>query len=143
VSDIPFLATSRRRRARERALELLYEAEMKSVTLDLVLEDQVITPDDYTVELVKAISDNLDLIDSKIVAYSRSWNIERLAAVDRQLLRIALCEIYFIEELPAAVAIDEAVELAKQFSTDDSPKYINGILGSAAAENKACRDSGP
>jgi len=143
VSDIPFLATSRRRRARERALELLYEAEMKSVKLDLLLSDQVIAPDDYTVELVKAVAENLDLIDAKITAHSRTWNIERLAVVDRQLLRIALCEIYFIEEVPDAVAIDEAVELAKEFSTEDSPKYINGILGAALTEKNTCRDPGP
>ncbi len=129
MHNIPFPASSTRRHARERALELLYEAEMKSLPAVAVLDSQTVPPDLYTAEIVRGIEKNLAFIDDKIATVSKDWTLERLAVVDRQLLRIALYEMYFAGDVPTAVAIDEAIELAKQFSTEDSPKYINGILG--------------
>jgi N utilization substance protein B len=135
VHNIPFPASSTRRHARERALELLYEAEMKSLSVADVLDSQTIPPDAYTSEIIRGIEKNLTFIDEKISSVSKDWAFERLAVVDRQLLRIAAYEIYFVGDVPMAVAIDEAIELAKQFSTEDSPKYINGILGALGNGN--------
>ncbi len=135
------LAFAGRRHARERALELMYEAEMKSISPDAVLDLQSIVPDDYTVQIMHGIEEHQDWIDTQISTYSYKWDIERLAVVDKQLLRIALYEIYFADEIPTAVAIDEAIELAKQFSTEDSPKYINGILGNIVNEKDDEKDN--
>lgn len=83
----------------------------------------------YAREIVDGVTDHQDEIDELIVSYSQGWTIDRMPHVDRALLRIASWEILFNDEVPAAVAIDEAIELAKEYSTEDSSRFVNGVLG--------------
>lgn len=86
----------------------------------------------YAREIVDGVTDHRDRIDELIVSYAQGWTLDRMPHVDRALLRLAAWEILFNEEVPAAVAIDEAVELAKEYSTDDSGRFVNGVLGKIA-----------
>jgi N utilization substance protein B len=129
--------TGARRRARERALDLLYEAETKGLAPDSVLEDLPVAPDAYAVALVRGVGLHLAAIDALIGAHATAWAIDRLPAIDRQLLRIGTFEIAFGGEVPLAVAIDEAVELAGEFSTDESGSFVNAVLAAIAAETGA------
>ena len=86
----------------------------------------------YAREIVDGVTDHRDQIDELIMSYAQGWTLERMPNVDRALLRLATWEILFNEEVPAAVAIDEAVELAKEYSTDDSSRFVNGVLGRIA-----------
>lgn len=83
----------------------------------------------YAVEIVEGVLDNINRIDELLETYSHGWTLERMPAVDRALLRIGTWEILFNDEVPDAVAIDEAVELSRSLSTDDSPSFVNGMLG--------------
>ena len=82
----------------------------------------------YAREIVDGVIDNQDAIDEQIVTHARDWKLERMPAVDRAILRIGVWEILYNDEVPTAVAIDEAVELAKEFSTDDSGSFVHGVL---------------
>jgi transcription antitermination protein NusB len=123
-----------RRRARERALDLLYESETKSITPAAVLDELVADPDPFASELVRGVDAHLGEIDSLISKHAEGWRLERLPSVDRQLMRIATYELLARLEVSEAVVIDEAVELAKQFSTAESSAYVNGVLAAIAAE---------
>ena len=123
-----------RRRARERALDLLYEAELKGVAPTSVLDALPSTPDPFATELVRGVDRALDVIDPLIAKHAEGWELGRLPAVDRQLLRIATFELLERADVTQAVVIDEAVELAKQFSTAASGAYVNGVLSAIAAE---------
>jgi N utilization substance protein B len=127
-------STGARRRARERALDLLYEAETKGLAPDAVLAELVVAPEPYAATLVHGVGAHLAAIDASIGAHATAWDIGRLPVIDRQLLRIATFELVFGAEVPIAVAIDEAVELAQQFSTEESGRYVNGVLAAIAAE---------
>ena len=120
--------TSPRREARERALELLYESEAKDVHPSEVIDALPIEPHDYAVELADGVGDHRDLLDHVVGERARGWTVKRMPAVDRALLRLATYELTFTD-LPTGVVIDEAVELARSLSTDDSPPYVNGVLG--------------
>ena len=128
-----------RRRARERALDLLYESETKSIAPAAVLAGLPVAPDPYAAALVRGVGAHLEAIDALIDAHARAWAIDRLPAIDRQLLRIATYEIAFGGEVPVAVAIDEAIELAREFSTEESGRYVNGVLAAIAAETDPAR----
>lgn len=82
----------------------------------------------YAREIVDGVIDNRDEIDEQITTYAKDWSLARMPAVDRALLRMAVWEILYNDEVPTAVAIDEAVELAKEFSTDDSGSFVHGVL---------------
>lgn len=86
----------------------------------------------YAREIVDGVTDHREEIDELIMSYAQGWTIERMPNVDRALLRVAAWEILFNDEVPAAVAIDQAVELAKDYSTDDSSRFVNGVLGRIA-----------
>ena len=125
-----------RRKARKRALDVLYEADLRDLPPAQVLVtylDRIEKPRpdhlDYTVSLVEGVAKNLDRIDELIASYAEGWTIDRMPVVDRNLARIAVYELLFVPEIDDPVAITEAVELAKQMSTDDSPRFLNGILG--------------
>ncbi len=90
----------------------------------------------YAREIVDGVTDHLDEIDELIVSYSQGWTIDRMPHIDRALLRIASWELLFNDEVPAAVAIDEAIELAKEYSTEDSSRFVNGVLGKIADHAK-------
>ncbi|GID92882.1 N utilization substance protein B [Amorphoplanes digitatis] len=128
-----------RRKARKRALDVLYEADLRDLPPVQVLTtylDRIAKPRpdhlDYTVSLVEGVAKNLDRIDELIASYAEGWTIDRMPVVDRNLARIAVYELLYVGEIDDPVAISEAVELAKQMSTDDSPRFLNGILGRIA-----------
>jgi N utilization substance protein B len=130
-----------RRRARERALDLLYEAETKGISPDAIVDDLPAAPDPYAAALVRGVGAHLAAIDALIDAHATAWAIGRLPAVDRQLLRIATYELAFGGSVPVAVAIDEAVALAQEFSTEQSGRYVNGVLAGIAADLAATGSS--
>jgi len=125
-----------RSKARKRALDVLYESDIRSGDAREILVSRTEQADppvgEYAAVLVEGVLANRSRIDEVIETYAQGWEIGRMPAVDRNILRIALFEILFQSEIDTAVAIDEAVELAKALSTDDSPSYINGLLGRVA-----------
>ncbi|MGX6601203.1 transcription antitermination factor NusB [Micromonosporaceae bacterium Da 78-11] len=128
-----------RRKARKRALDVLYESDLRDLPPSQVLVtylDRIEKPRpdhlDYAIGLVEGVAKNLDRIDELIASYAEGWTIDRMPVVDRNLARIAVYELLYVPEIDDPVAISEAVELAKQMSTDDSPRFLNGILGRIA-----------
>lgn len=118
--------------ARERALILLYEAESKSMAPTDVVDAQVLPPDNLTQTLVAGVEHNGRQIDDLIAAHAKGWTLQRMPTLDRNILRIGTFELLGRAEVPVAVVIDEAVELAKRFSTDDSGRFVNGVLSAIA-----------
>ena len=114
--------------ARERALILLYEAETKAISPVDVLDAQIAAPDELTRQLVRGVEEHRERLDEAIAAHSKGWSLSRMPTIDRNVLRIAAFELLGRPEVPVAVVIDEAVELAKRFSTDDSGRFVNGVL---------------
>ncbi|GAA2187709.1 MULTISPECIES: transcription antitermination factor NusB [Leucobacter] len=132
---------SARTKARKRALDMLYQADLRDESIAVIVNAEAqrasSEPDRaaswlYAREIVDGVTDHRDRIDELIMSYAQGWTLERMPHVDRALLRLASWEILFNEEVPAAVAIDEAVELAKEYSTDDSGRFVNGVLGKIA-----------
>ncbi len=128
-----------RRKARKRTLDVLYEADMRDKPPTEVLVGYLDRMDrplpehiGYTTLLIEGVGKNLDRIDELIASYAEGWTIDRMPVVDRNLARIAIFELLYVDEIDDPVAISEAVELAKQLSTDDSPRFLNGILGRIA-----------
>jgi N utilization substance protein B len=122
-----------RSKARKRAVDLLFEADARGVDPVALLVERVGSPDvppinDYTVTLVEGVTAHRDEIDRLISEHAEGWTLARMPAVDRAVLRLGLFELLW-SDVPAAVAIDEAVELAKTLSTEHSPRYVNGVLG--------------
>lgn len=130
---------SAKREARERALELLYEAEAKDVHPAELVADLPVPPLPYAVEVAEGVGDHRELLDHVIGSKARGWTVKRMPAVDRALLRLASYELTFVPDVPTAVVIDEAVELARGFSTDASPSFVNGVLAAVVGE---VRDTG-
>lgn len=95
----------------------------------------------YAVKLLGGITENLDVVDKLIVDAAENWRLSRIAATDRNLLRIAVYEMAHTKDVPPEVAINEAVEIAKKFAGEDSPKFINGVLDAVHAKLKQARDS--
>ncbi|WP_415855823.1 transcription antitermination factor NusB [Sinomonas sp. G460-2] len=124
---------SARGKARSRALDILFEAEQRSVAPSEVIQrrvertDQQINP--YTEEIVAGVVAKQVQIDEILTTYARGWTLERMPAVDRIILRIGTWELLFNDEVPDGVAVSEAVALARIMSTDDSPGFVNGLLG--------------
>ena len=114
--------------ARERAMHILYEADTKGMTGTEVLALQVLTIDDLTTEIVIGVSTHLDELDNHIVECANGWTLARMPVIDRNVLRMAVYELSYSRDVPVAVVINEAVELAKTFSTDDSGRFVNGVL---------------
>ncbi|MDG4830355.1 transcription antitermination factor NusB [Solwaraspora sp. WMMD1047] len=128
-----------RRKARKRALDVLYEADLRDLPPAEVLTGYLRRLEqprpehlDYAIGLVEGVAGHLDRIDELIGSYAEGWTLDRMPVVDRNLARIAVYELLYLDEIDDAVAITEAVELARQMSTDDSPRYLNGILGRIA-----------
>jgi N utilization substance protein B len=120
--------------ARERALALLYEAEMKGEPGAAVVAALPVPPDPYAAALVQGVDAERERIDELLRRFTRSWPLERMPALDRAVLRLATYELLARPDVPTAVVIDEAVELAKRFSTDDSGRFVNGMLSSISRE---------
>jgi N utilization substance protein B len=139
MPEAPKTQMPARRKARKRALDVLYEADMRDLPPSEVLRtyrERIEKPRpehmDYAEALVEGVAKNLDRIDELLASYAEGWTLERMPAVDRNLARIAVYELLYVPEIDDPVAITEAVELAKQMSTDDSPRFLNGILGRIA-----------
>ena len=123
-----------RHQQRERALSLLYEAELKAQSPLEVLEQLPVRPDDYVCTLLHGAVVTREEADRRIAQASVGWPLDRMAVIDRLVLRLAVAELLNPDGPPLAVVIDEAVELAKTYSTDDSGSFVNGILSTIAAE---------
>jgi len=139
VSD-PAISVERRREARERALALLYEAEVKGVEPAEIVTALPVPPDPFAADLVRGVGDTVADLDERIGAVSRGWTVARMPALDRALLRVGCYELLHEPETPTAVIINEAVELASRFSTDDSGRFVNGVLSRLAHELRPPRD---
>ena len=123
---------SARSKARKRALDFLYEAEIKKVkAVDLFKSRGAseLSQEPYVFTLLSGVAEHLLKIDELITTYAQDWDMDRMPAIDRNILRIAIYEILWLEEIDLKIACDEAVELAKSLSTDESSNYINGVLG--------------
>ncbi|GAA1257077.1 transcription antitermination factor NusB [Oryzihumus leptocrescens] len=129
---------SARSKARKRALDILFEAEQRGVNVESLLAERLAHPgteaplNEYTVELVQGVVRKWVAINELLSTYSQGWTIERMPAVDRAILRIGAFEVLYADDVPDAVAISEAVALAKSLSTDDSPTFVNGLLARLA-----------
>jgi N utilization substance protein B len=122
--------------AREQAVMLLYESEQRSVSpLDLMVERGVAS-EDMARALLEGVEASRVHIDSEIVTHARGWALDRMPALDRAILRLAIHELLDRPDVPVAVVIDEAVELAKRFSTDDSGRFVNGVLAAVAKTSR-------
>ncbi len=117
-------------------LGLLYESEQKHLPLDDVVAGLPSPPEAYAVRLASGVASRLAEIDELVERYANDWALDRMPAVDRQLLRIAVYELIAEPTVPVAVIIDEAVDLAKIFSTDESGKFVNGVLAAVAARTR-------
>lgn len=129
-----------RRKARKRALDVLFEADLRDLPPSQVLLtylDRIAKPHpehlEYSKTLIDGVAKHLDRIDELIASYAEGWTIDRMPTVDRNLARIAVYELLFEPDVDDPVAITEAVELAKEMSTDDSPRFLNGLLDRIAA----------
>jgi transcription antitermination protein NusB len=119
---------------------LLYEADMKHLAPGEVLQLLEVTPEPLVVTLVNGVSALAQRIDELLDAAAVGWDVDRMAAVDRAVLRLATYELLERPDVPVAVVIDEAVELAKQYSTEDSGRFVNGVLSAVAAEVRTSPD---
>ena len=123
-----------RREARERALSLLYEAESKDELPSEVLASLPVAPDPFATDLVTGVQDRLPEIDGIVARHSIGWAMDRMPALDRAILRMATYELLARADVPTAVVLSEAVELAGSYSTDESGRFVNGVLSAIAAE---------
>jgi N utilization substance protein B len=132
---------SARSKARKQALDLLYETDIRGtnavetlITRDIPAEGPDARPiREYTRELINGVSEHRRKIDELITTYAQGWDMDRLPAVDRNILRLGIYEILWSTAVPTSVAIDEALDLARELSSDDSSKYIHGVLGRIAS----------
>ena len=123
-----------RSKARKRALDVLYAAEMREQdpveALDAAIAEGERPTNPYTETLVRGVSEHRERIDELLGRYAQGWTLDRMPAVDRTALRIGAYELLYVEDVPYPVAVSEAVALVRNLSTDDSPSFVNGVLGS-------------
>ena len=124
----------RRSDARERALYALYEASVKGIEPVDVLAAHVVAPDELTALLVAGVAEHRDRLDAAIDAKAQGWSLARMPVLDLNVLRLGAYELAERPDVPVAVVIDEAVALAKRFSTDNSGRFVNGVLAALASE---------
>ena len=133
----------KRTRAREYALQVLYQMDITRDDSNAALEnfwqahtDEEIAQElkDFTSELVKGVADNLEVIDNNVSSYAANWKLERMAVVDRNVLRMSCFELLFREDIPPKVSINEAVDLAKKYSGLEAGKFVNAILDKIKSE---------
>ena len=121
-----------RSKARKRAVDVLYEADLRGTDALATLADRQALADppvnEYTVELIQGVHEHRDRVDAILAEYAEGWTVARMPDVDRAVLRLAVYELVYRTDIPHAVVIDEAVELAKSLSTDESPRFVNGVL---------------
>jgi N utilization substance protein B len=132
-----------RRKAREYALQMLYQSDlnrgnpMEDLMKDFWIGKNVPTDiRDFSALLVNGVIQSLPEIDAQISSCAENWRVDRIAAVDRNILRIAIYELLYVEDIPARVTLNEAIEVAKRFGQEESPPFINGVLDRVVRENK-------
>jgi N utilization substance protein B len=129
---------SARSKARKRAVDLLFEAEQRGLNARDLLAERLAKPvteaplNQYTADLVDGVVEHWTDINELLATYSQGWTVERMPSVDRAILRLGAYEVLYAEDVPEGVAIAEAVELARTLSTDESPKFVNGLLARLA-----------
>jgi transcription antitermination protein NusB len=130
-----------RSKARKRALDVLFECEVRGLPLGATLDERVLAAEppvnDYTVGLIRGIAEHQRRIDELLTTYAEGWSLERMPTVDRNALRIGVFEILYVDGVPDAVAISEAMNLVRDLSTDDSPAFVNGVLGTILRDKAA------
>ncbi len=126
--------SDRRSDARERALYILYEAHTKDIAPSEVLDALLVAPDELTIQLVRGVETHRTRLDAAIAARAEGWSLGRMPVLDLNVLRLAAYELAERPDVPVAVVIDEAVELAKRFSTDNSGRFVNGVLSALIAD---------
>jgi N utilization substance protein B len=131
---------SARSKARKRALDLIFAAEARGQSPVQALSEASAGGDrptnDYTVTLVEGVAGHQERLDELITTYARGWTLQRMPAVDRNVLRLGIYEVLFVDDVPDAVAVSEALALVRELSTDESPAFVNGLLG-AVVRDKA------
>jgi N utilization substance protein B len=123
-----------RSKARKRALDVLYAAELRAQdpveALDAAVAEGQGPTNPYTETLVRGVREHQERIDELLGQYAQGWTLDRMPVVDRNALRIGVLELLFVDDVPPAVAVSEAIALVRNLSTDDSPAFVNGVLGS-------------
>jgi N utilization substance protein B len=131
-----------RSKARKRALDVLFECEVRGLPLGSTLDERVVAAEppvnEYTVELIRGVAEHQARIDELVATYAQGWSLERMPAVDRNALRLAVFEILYVDSVPDAVAVTEALNLVRDLSTDESPGFVNGVLGNIVRDKPAC-----
>lgn len=132
---------SARSKARKRALDILFESEARGVAAEEVLRERLTAGDppvnEYTVILVNGVVEHSARIDELLATYAEGWTLDRMPAVDRNVLRLGIFEILYVDDVPDAVAVSEALNLVRDLSTDESPTFVNGVLGSIVRNKPA------
>ena len=122
-----------RRKSRENAVVLLYQRDLRKKELDLILKTELLAGneyDEFTLKLLRGVDENISKIDKTIMEIVENWTLYRIAIIDRNILRVAVYEMLFENDIPLKVSVDEAIEIAKSLGQkEDTPKFINGILG--------------
>ncbi len=138
---------SARSKARKRALDLIFAAEAQRISVDDLLTSQQDAGEgpanEYTVTLVRGVHERRARLDELISTYAEGWTIDRLPAVDRNVLRLGIFEILYVDDVPDAVAVSEAVNMARNLSTDESPGFVNGVLGHVARDKESLTAQDP
>jgi N utilization substance protein B len=131
---------SARSKSRKRALDVLFESEVRGLPLGGTLDERVLAAEppvnDYTVRLIRGVVEHGERIDELIGTYAQGWSLERMPAVDRNALRIGILEVLWVDDVPDAVAVSEALALVADLSTDDSPAFVNGVLGAIVRDRE-------
>ncbi len=129
---------SARSKARKRALDLIYASEMRGRSALEALEEQAESGpvNDYTTELVRGVFEHRARLDEVISSYVQGWSLDRMPAIDRNVLRLATFEVLYVDDVPDAVAVSEALHLVRDLSTDESPSFVNGVLGNIVRDRE-------
>ncbi|HBN95126.1 MAG TPA: transcription antitermination factor NusB [Firmicutes bacterium] len=131
-----------RRLARQVAFQTLFQIDLGKSDMESALaqrlEDVALSPENevYVKTVVRGVHQQIAALDSQIGTISKAWEVHRLGFIDRSILRLAIYEIVFMDEIPVGVAVNEAVELAKEFGDDESPRFINGLLGTVVRDGE-------
>ncbi len=130
-----------RSKARKRALDILFECDTRDLMPTELLDERVAMADppvnQHTVVLVRGVAENIARIDDLLSTYAQGWTLDRMPTVDRNALRLGVYEVLYLDDVPDAVAVSEAMNLVRDLSTDDSPAFVNGVLGNIVRNKPA------
>ncbi len=130
-----------RSKARKRALDILFECDTRDLMPTELLDERVAMADppvnEHTVVLVRGVAENIRRIDDLLSTYAQGWTLDRMPTVDRNALRLGVYEVLYLDDVPDAVAVSEAMSLVRDLSTDESPAFVNGVLGNIVRNKPA------